>query len=159
MSKILITYFSASEGRVTEALAKKFKSVLGADLFEIKPVQPYTQADINWLNPFSRCNKEKLGKKDVPVVGKVENFENYDLVLIGFPVWYAAAPNVINTFVKGYDFSGKKIALFATSGGGGIGKSAEKLKPYLSETANIVGAKLFKNSVTDNELKSWVEGL
>lgn len=159
MSKILITYFSASEGRVTEALAKKFKSVLDADLFEIKPVQPYTKADINWVNPFSRCNKEKMGKKDVPVVGKVENFENYDLVLIGFPVWYAAAPNVINTFVKGYDFSGKKIALFATSGGGGIGKSAEKLKPYLSETANIVGAKLFKNSVTENELKSWIERL
>lgn len=159
MKKILVTYFTASEGRVTEKVAKALANEVGADLFEIKPQELYTGADIKWVNPFARCNKEKLGKKDVPVLGKVENMDEYDLVLIGFPIWYGGAPNVVNTFVKGYDFSGKKIALFATSDMSGIGKSAEKLKPYLSESADIVDAKLFKPSVTSDELKGWVEGL
>ena len=157
MGKTLVTYFTASTGRVTERVAKTLADVIGAELFEIKPVEPYTEADINWMNPLSRCNREMMGKKDVPVKGKVENMADYDLLLIGFPIWYGEAPNVVNTFVKGYDLSGKKIALFATSGGGGIEKSVKKLKPYVSDTAEIVDAKLFHGSAGTEELKAWVE--
>lgn len=159
MGKRLVTYFSASTGKVTERVAKTLADAIGADLFEIKPVEPYTEADINWMNPLSRCNKEKMGKKDVPVKGKVENMTDYDLLLIGFPIWYGEAPNVVNTFVKGYDLSGKKIALFATSGGSGIEKSVKKLAPYISDTAEIVDAELFDGSVGAEELKAWVDSL
>jgi flavodoxin len=86
---------------------------------------------------LARCNKEKLGKKDVPIAGKVENFADYDEVFIGFPIWYGAAPNVVNTFCKEYEWSGKRVYAFATSGGSGIGKTAEKLKPYLRGAVSV----------------------
>ncbi len=156
MSKMLVTYFSASG--VTGKVAKELAKIGNADLFEIKPQVPYTDADLKWMNPMARCNKEKFGKKDVPVEGRVENMSEYDLILIGFPIWYYGAPNIINTFVKDYDFSGKKIALFATSGGSDITKSPEKLKPYLSDTAEIVGAKLFRGA-DEEEMKQWLEQL
>ena len=148
--KILVTYFTASEGRVTERVAKNLAAAVSGDIFEIAAKDRYTKADINWVNPLSRCNKEKLGKKDV------ENIQDYDLILIGFPVWYGGAPNIINTFLKGYDFSGKKIALFATSGGGGMGRSKEKLQSLLPN-ARIMGAKLFKIKAGSDEMRAWVE--
>ena len=110
--KTLVTCFSA-EG-ATAKIAKELAEAIGADIFEIKPEKPYTAADIRWTNPLARCNREKFGKKDVPVVGSVENFADYDTVLIGFPIWYGAAPNVVNTFCKGYDWSGKRVLAFAT---------------------------------------------
>ena len=116
--KALVAYFSASG--VTKKVAERLAAAVGADIFEITPETPYTAADIRWTNPFARCNKEKMGKKDVPVSGRVENMADYDLVYLGFPIWYSGAPNVVLTFLKGYDLSGKKIALFATSGGSGI---------------------------------------
>ena len=151
MSKILITYFSA-EGN-TAKVAKEAAEKLEADIFEIVPEEPYTQADINWKNPLSRCNKEKMGRKDVPVAAKINNFDDYDLVMIGFPIWYGIAPNVVNTFCKGYDWSGKMVYAFATSGGSGIGKSGEKLKPYL-QGASSVDAKLVHSA---DEVVKWVE--
>lgn len=159
MAKVLVAYFTASEGRVTEKVAKRLADSIGADIFEIVPEVPYTKADIRWTNPVSRCNKEKFGKKEVPVAGKVENFADYDLILLGFPIWYGSAPNVVNTFIKGYDTAGKKIAAFATSGGSGIGKTAEKLKAYVSESAEVVDAKLFKPGASGTDLKAWAEGL
>ena len=137
MGKTLVTYFSASSGRVTEKVAKEFAQEIGADLFEIAPKAPYTAADINWMNPISRCNKEFRGKKDVPIVGKVENFSDYDNVYIGFPIWYGCAPNIINSFCKQYDWRGHKVYAFATSGGSGIGKTAEKLAPYVEGTEEV----------------------
>ena len=139
--KTLVTYFSA-EG-TTAKIAEQMAKALEADIFEIRPEQLYTKADLKYMNPMARCNKEKIGKKDVPVEGKIENFDAYDLVLIGFPIWYAVAPNVINTFCKGYDWTGKKVALFATSGGSGIGKTKEKLQPYVkgTEIADAIRAK------------------
>ena len=128
--KTLVVFFSA-EG-TTAKVAKKLAEIKSADLFEIVPEQPYSEADLRWINPLARCNKEKLGKKDVPVTGKVQNFAEYDNIYIGFPIWYGSAPNVVNTFCKAYDWSGKKVYAFATSGGSGIGKTAEKLRPYLS---------------------------
>ena len=143
----LITYFSAEAG-TTAKVAKDLAAKLGANIFEIKPEKPYTNADLNWKNPLARCNREKLGKKDVPVAGRIDNLSDYDTVYIGFPIWYGATPNVVNTFCKGYDWSGITIHAFATSGGSGIGKTAEKLRPYV-EGAASVDAKLVHSA---NEL-------
>jgi len=153
MSKKLVAYFSASG--VTAKLAKNLAEAIDADLFEIKPLKPYSEADQNWKNPLARCNKEKLGKKDVPVSGSVENMAEYDTVYLGFPIWYWAAPNVVNTFVKQYDFSHKKVVLFATSGGSDMGKTAEKLRPYLGSEAEIVDAKVMNENPSIEELKAW----
>ena len=148
--KALVAYFSASG--VTARVARAVAEAADADLFEIKPAQPYTDADLNWMNPMARCNREKLGKKDVPVAGKVEDMAAYDTLYVGFPIWYGCAPNVVNTFLKGYDLSGKKLYAFATSGGSGIGKTAEKLKPY-APGAEIVEAKLLHSP---EEANAWV---
>ncbi len=153
MNKKLVAYFSASG--VTAKLAKNLAEAIDADLFEIKPVNLYSEADQNWKNPLARCNKEKLGKKDVPVSGVVENMAEYDTVYLGFPIWYWAAPNVVNTFVKQYDFSHKKVVLFATSGGSDMGKTAEKLRPYLGSEAEIVDAKVMNENPSIEELKAW----
>ena len=152
--KALVAYFSAESGR-TANVAKSLAAAIGADLFEIKPEKPYTSSDLNYMNPLARCNREHITKKQVPVSGTVENFAEYDTVLIGFPIWYGCAPNVVNTFCKEYDFTGKKVAAFATSGGSGIGKTAEKLKPYVSG-ADVIDAKLM-NAVDKDTLKRWVD--
>lgn len=135
----LVTYFSA-EG-TTAKVAKDFAERIGADIFEIVPQEPYTAADIKWTNPLARCNKEQIAGKEVPVSGKIEDFDKYDTVYIGFPIWYGQAPRVIHTFGKGYDWKGKTVHAFATSGGSGIGKTAEKLQPSLPG-ASSVDAKL-----------------
>lgn len=138
--KTIVAYFSAQGN--TKKVAEDFAGDIGADTFEIVPEEPYTPADIKWTNPLSRCNREKIGKKDVPVKGTIENFDEYECVYIAFPIWYYGAPNVVNTFCKGYDFSGKKVYVFATSGGSDIGKTAEKLEPYIKgakvESAQVV---------------------
>ena len=154
--KTLVAYFSAEHGR-TAAVAAMLAEAIGADLFEIRPEKIYTSADLKYMNPMARCNREKFGKKDVPVRDKVENFDEYDRVLIGFPIWYGAAPNVVNTFCKDYDFTGKIVAAFATSGGSGIGKSAAKLQPYV-KGADVIDARLFRNAAAA-ELKDWADGL
>ena len=151
--KTLIAYFSA-EG-TTARVAEEAAGALNAALFEIRPETAYSAADINWKNPLSRCNREKFGGKDVPVAGRIEGFDDYDTILIGFPIWYGGAPNVVNTFCKGYNWYGKKIAAFATSGGSGIGKTAERLMPYVSG-GTLVGAKLVHNA---EELVGWVQTL
>lgn len=141
--KTLVAYFSAQghTKKVAEDLAKD----LSADTFEIVPQEPYSAADIKWTNPISRCNREKMGKKDVPVNGKVENFDDYECVYLGFPIWYYGAPNVVNTFCKDYDWTGKKVCVFATSGGSDIGKTAEKLNPYLNGT-EVINAQVVKSA-------------
>lgn len=138
----LVTFFSA-EGN-TAKLAKEFAARIGADVFEIVPKEPYTKADINYLNPVSRCNREQIGGKDVPVEGKIENFDKYDTVYVGFPIWYGQAPRVVHTFAKGYDWTGKTVHAFATSGGSGIGKTAEKLSPSLKNAVSV-DAKIVHN--------------
>lgn len=139
----LVAWFSA-EGTI-EKFARSLAEAIQADEFEIRPEVPYSEADIKWTNPLSRCNREKIGKKDVPVQAAVQNWEQYDMVCLGFPIWYYAAPNVINTFCKGYDWTGKKVVLFATSGGSDIGRTAEKLRPYLKGEPEIVSAAVYRN--------------
>ena len=153
--KTLVAFFSASG--YTASLAKKVAKAADADLFEIKPVEPYTDADLRWTNPLARCNKEKIGKKDVPIANRVEGFDQYDMVYIGFPVWYYAEPNIIDTFVKGYDFSGKKVALFATSGGSDITKAPGKIQPLIK--GEIIGAKLFKADESFPVINVWTSSL
>ena len=140
----LVTFFSA-EGN-TAKLAKEFAARIGADVFEIVPKEHYTKADINYLNPISRCNREQIGGKDVPVEGVIDNFDKYDTVYVGFPIWYGQAPRVIHTFAQGYDWAGKTVHAFATSGGSGIGKTAEKLSPSLKNAASL-DAKLVHNQM------------
>ncbi len=151
MNKKLIVFFSA-EG-TTAAIAKEAAESIGIDIFEIKPLHPYTAADIKWTNPLSRCNKEKFGKKDVPVTGIIDKFGEYDTVFIGFPIWYGCAPNVVNTFCKGYDWTGKKVYAFATSGGSAVGKTAEKLQPYI-KNGTVMDARLVHST---DELKAYIK--
>lgn len=157
MSKALAAYFSASG--VTARAAEKLAAAANADLFEIKPEVPYSEADLRWTNPLARCNREKIGRKDIPIAGRVENMDSYDTLFIGFPIWYYGAPNIISSFLKSYDLSGKRIALFATSGGSDFGKTAEKLKPFLSEGARIIGEKLMDENTGVEELSAWTEEL
>ena len=157
MSKALVAYFSASG--VTAQVAGRLASATGADLFEIRPTEPYSEKDLKWTNPLARCNKEKLGRKDVPINGKIENFEDYDVIFVGFPIWYYSAPNIIVTFLKSYDFTGKKVALFATSGGSDIGKTADKIKPLISDSVNIAAAKLFQPDDGGETLRQWAENV
>ena len=132
----LVTYFSAEAG-TTAKVAKDLAKKIGANLFEIKPETPYSKADLRYMNPLARCNREKFGNKDVSVAGRIENLSQYDTVYIGFPIWYGAAPNVVNTFCKGYDWKGITIHAFATSGGSGIGKTAEKLEPFVKGAVSV----------------------
>lgn len=149
--KALVAYFSAESGR-TAKVAKDFVDMSGADLFEIVPEKVYSKADLNWMNPMARCNREHALKKDVPVLGNVEDFSQYDVVFVGFPIWYGCAPNVVNTFCSAYDWAGKKVYAFATSGGSGIGKTAEKLLPYV-KGAEIIQARLVSSA---SEMKDWL---
>ena len=154
MAKALVTYFSASG--VTAAVASRLAKAIEADIFEIKPKVPYSYADLNYVNPLARCNREKIGRKDVPVEGVVENMAEYDTIYLGFPIWYGIAPNVVQTFLKGYDLSGKKIVVFATSGGSRIGKTVEKLRPFIGN-AEVVKAQVIPASATEGQLKKWAK--
>ena len=153
--KTLTAYFSASGN--TRSLAKRVAQASGSTLFEIQPVKPYTEADLKWTNPLARCNKEKIGKKDVPIAEKVENFDQYELILIGFPVWYFKAPNIIETFVGSYDFKGKKVALFATSGGSDISKAPAQIQGYMK--GEVIGAKLFRPDASVMEINNWLNSM
>ena len=149
--KTIIIYFSAERG-TTARVAKNAAEALGAELYAITPEKPYTAADLNYRNPLARCNREFFAKKDVPAAGKIENFADYDRVLIGFPIWYGCAPLVVSSFCKGCDWTGKTVAAFATSGGSGIGKTAEKLRPFLPG-ADFRGAKLVHSGA---EVAAWM---
>ncbi len=153
--KTLICYFSAENG-TTAKVAKDAARALDFDLFEITPEQPYTAADLRYTNPLARCNREKFGKKDVPVAGRIANFDDYDTVLIGFPIWYGGAPNVVSTFCGGYNWFGKKIAAFATSGGSGIGREAPARAAELTG-AEVLPGRRFSTDATADELQAWAE--
>ena len=154
MSKQLVAYFSA--GGTTAAKAKTFAEAAGADLYEIKPEKLYTKSDLNWMNPLSRSSKEmKKGIK--PALADTDaGIENYDTIFVGFPIWWYVAPTIINSFLEAYDFSGKKIVLFATSGGSGFGKAVQNLQPS-APGAEIVEGRLLNGSVSAEELKAFAE--
>ena len=127
MGKILVSYFSASG--VTKGVAEKISNLVNGELFEIEPVVKYTKEDLDWTDKESRSSKEMNDKTyRPPVKNKVTNIEEYEKVIIGFPVWWYVAPTIINTFIEENDLSNKKIYLYATSGGSGIGKCSDELK-------------------------------
>lgn len=153
--KILVAYFSASG--VTAKAAKKLAEAAQADLYEIKPEIPYTHADLNWMDKKSRSSVEMNDKASRPAIAdKVKNMEEYDTVFIGFPIWWYVAPTIINTFLESYDFSGKTLIPFATSGGSGMGRTNENLKPSCPG-ATLIPGKMLNGSLSETELKSWVE--
>ncbi|MBE6877189.1 MAG: flavodoxin [Ruminococcus sp.] len=138
MNKKLVAYFSASGN--TAKLAKKLADTAGADLYEIKPAVPYTSADLNWQDKQSRSSIEMSNHSSRPeLADKNADISAYDTVYIGFPVWWYIAPTIINSFLESYDFSGKKIILFATSGGSGFGKAVQNLKPSAPDAEIIEG--------------------
>ena len=129
MSKILVAYFSASG--VTARAAREMAQAVGADLYEIRPAEPYTDADLNWMDKKSRSTVEMQDPACRPAIAEpVERMEQYDTVFVGFPVWWYVEPRIVDTFLEGYDFSGKTVIPFATSGGSGIGKAEQSLKAH-----------------------------
>jgi flavodoxin len=158
MSKKLVAYFSASG--VTYELAKVLAEAASADLYEIKPEVPYTKADLDWQNSRSRSSIEMKDPSSRPAVAdKNANISAYDVVFVGFPIWWYVAPTIINTFLESYDFSGKTIVPFATSGGSGLGKTKEKLQPSVSGTAIWKEGKLLNGRPSQDALVKWVESL
>ncbi|HAJ97001.1 MAG TPA: flavodoxin [Ruminococcus sp.] len=158
MSKTLVAYFSASG--VTAKLAANLAEAAGADLYEIKPAVPYTDADLNWQDKNSRSSVEMKDKSFRPAIADTNaNVADYDTILLGFPIWWYVAPTIINTFLESYDFSGKTIILFATSGTSGLGNSAKELKNSVSDNAVIKDGKRFSANISVNELKKWIDTL
>jgi len=157
MKKALVAYFSATG--TTATAAKKLAEAAGADLYEIKPAVPYTKEDLNWMNKKSRSSVEMNDKSFRPELAeKNAAISGYELVLVGFPIWWYVAPTIINTFLESYDFSGKMIVLFATSGGSGFGKAVESLKGS-APGAEIAEGKILNQLPDAAELRQWVESL
>ena len=155
MSKALVAYFSASG--VTAKMAEKLARGIGADLFEIKPETPYTNADLDWQNSKSRSSVEMNDRNARPAISeKKDNMAEYDVVFVGFPVWWYREPSIIDTFMEQYDFSGKTVVPFATSGMSGIGESGRNMNA-LAPGAKVVEGKRFANSVSEGELAGWAK--
>ena len=143
MGKTLVAYFSASG--VTKRLAESLAEAAKADLFEIKPEKLYSKADLDWTDTTSRSTIEMRDQASRPAIAKkLGNMDAYDTVFVGFPIWWYVAPRIINTFLESYDFSGKAIVPFATSGSSGMGKTLEMLRPSCSGKVNWKDGKLFK---------------
>ena len=157
MSRKLVAYFSASG--VTAKLAETLSEAIGADLYAIEPEVPYTKADLNWMNKNSRSSVEMNDPASRPeIAGKRDNMDEYDTIFVGFPIWWYVAPTIINTFLESYDFTGKTIIPFATSGGSGMGKTNEKLQPSCPG-AKLIEGKVWKKNAKGNELAAWAEEL
>ena len=156
MAKTLVAYFSASG--VTKKSAEKLAAAAKADIYEIKPAVPYTKADLNWMDKKSRSSVEMGNKSFRPEIVKDDlDLSQYDTILVGFPIWWYVAPTIINTFLESYDFSDKKIVLFATSGGSGFGNTVAELKPS-APGAEIVEGKLL-NRATDKDIDALIKML
>lgn len=153
MSKTLVAYFSASG--TTAKVAKKMAEAIGADLFEIKPETPYSGADLNWQNKNSRSSVEMNDRSSRPAIAvKAADMPQYDVVFVGFPVWWYREPSIIDTFMESYDFAGKTVIPFATSGGSDLGDSAANMQK-LAKGAKVVNGKRFSGNASAAELKAW----
>ena len=153
----LVAYFSASG--TTAKAAKTLANAVGADLYEIKPAVPYTSADLNWTDKRSRSSVEMNDKHSRPALADTAApVAGHDVIFLGFPIWWYMAPTIINTFLEAYDFTGKTIVLFATSGGSGLGRSAANLKGSVPG-AKILDGRLLNGRLDEADLKVWAEGL
>ena len=157
MGKKLVAYFSASG--TTAKAAKTLAEAAGADIYEIKPAVPYTKADLNWMDKKARSTVEMNDKSFRPAIADRDaHIENYDIIFVGFPIWWYIAPTIINTFLESYDFSGKTVILFATSGGSGFGQAVAGLQNS-APGAVIREGKILNGRQTVQSLKAWVDSL
>ena len=157
MSKTLVAYFSASG--VTARAAKSLAGAAGADLYEIRPAAPYTQADLDWTNKKSRSSVEMNDLSFRPALADSDaDIAGHDVILLGFPIWWYVAPTIFNTFLERYDFSGKTIILFATSGGSGFGKAVSGLQGS-APGAVIKEGRILNGRQSEVELKKWLQEL
>ena len=158
MGKTLVAYFSASG--VTAKVADKLADALGADIYEIRPKVAYTKADLNWMDKKSRSTIEMNDKTIRPAIADQNaRIDEYNTIFLGFPIWWYVAPTIINTFLESYDFSGKKIILFATSGGSKFGKTVEELKVSVPDSCEIIEGKLLNGIQTIPSIRKWTESL
>ena len=152
--KVLVAYFSASG--TTKGVAQQLAEVAGADLHEIKPAQHYTDADLDWRNKKSRSSVEMQDRKSRPAItDKLTNLQDYDVIYVGFPIWWNTCPTIINTFMEAYDFQGKTVIPFATSGGSSIKKACEDLKAAYPDVKWKEGKLL--NRTSKKDLEDWVK--
>ena len=155
MSKVLVAYFSASG--VTAKLAKRLAEAIGADLHEIQPEVPYTDADLDWMNKKSRSSLEMNDPSSRPALADTSaDIAGHDVIFVGFPIWWYTAPTIIKSFLEAYDFGGKVIVPFATSGGSGLGKTAKTLQEVVP-SATVKEGKMLNGRVHAADLKTWAE--
>lgn len=158
MAKKLVAYFSASG--TTAKAAKTLAEAAGADLYEIRPAVPYTSADLNWMNKNARSTMEMKDPASRPAIAdRNAHVENYDTIFVGFPIWWYVAPTIINTFLESYDFSGKTVVLFATSGGSGFGKAVAGLRGSVADSCVIREGKILNGRQNVESLRNWVDSL
>ncbi len=156
--KVLVAYFSATG--TTKALAEYAADAVKGDLYEIVPQQPYTSADLDYGDRNSRSTKEMNDKSSRPAInGSVSDMSQYDIVFIGYPIWWGEAPRIINTFVESYDFSGKTIVPFCTSSSSGMGSSAKNLHSLASDSATWLDGARLSSGASRGDIVSWINGL
>lgn len=155
--KILVAYFSATN--TTAGVAKNIADSLNADLYEIVPENPYTSADLDYYDDNSRSTVEMNDPDSRPAIsGSVENMAQYDIVFIGYPIWWGEAPRILSTFAESYDFSGKTVVPFCTSGGSGVGSSAKNLEKLTSGATWLSGKRL-NGDDSRSTIAEWINGL
>ena len=158
MSKILIVYFSASG--VTKKVAEELAKIRQADLFEIRPEAPYTAADLDWTNQQARSTVEMKDLDCRPAIaGRVENIAQYDVILLGFPIWWNREPRVVDTFLDAHDFAGKKLVPFCTSGGSGIDEASKRIRELVGPAVTVEEGMRMGGSVSEEDLETWTTGL
>lgn len=154
-SKNLVVYFSATG--TTAGVAKKLSKAINADLFEIKPEQPYTEADLDWHDKNSRSSVEMKNQSSRPIIAeKIENIDQYKVIFVGFPIWWHREPSIVDTFMESYEFNGQTIIPFATSGSSDIGSSGDNMQE-LAPNAKVYEGKRFPKDVSEEDLKTWAE--
>jgi len=158
MKKVLVAYFSCTGN--TRSVAEQIAQVAKAELYEIKPQIPYTLEDLNWRNSSSRSNIERNAPSSRPAISNnVENMEQYDIIFLGYPIWFGQAPNIISTFLERYDFSGKTIVPFCTSGTSPIGSSASNLHKLCPNNTTWLSGSRFTPNTSRSEIVKWINGL
>ena len=156
--KILVVYFSATG--ITKKVAQNLAEATNGDLYEIKPLKPYTSSDLDWTDKNSRSSVEMKDYSSRPKIIKDEfSISDYDTIYLGFPIWWYIAPTIVNTFLECHDFSNKKIILFATSGGSGFGKTVDNIRPSVADSCEVIEGKILNHNPSVDELKAWAESL
>jgi len=156
--KILVAYFSCTGN--TRSAAQQITNALKADIHEIKPETPYTSADLNWRDNSSRSSMENSNPSSRPAIsGKIENIGQYDIIFLGYPIWWGQAPRIILTFLESYNFSGKTIVPFCTSGSSGVGSSAENLHKLCSDDTKWIAGSRLNSNISHSAVVTWINEL